>query len=81
MDLGKLAKKVKSVVDTKGDKIASGIDKATDLVDKKTKGRYHDKLQKVDGLAEKLDKTKDRPATDTADGPVATERPVEPPTP
>ena len=78
MDLGKLTKKVKAVVDTKGDKIASGIDKATDLVDKKTKGRYHDKLRKVDGLAERLDKTKDRPA---AEGPDAPERPDQPPRP
>ena len=83
MDLGKLAKKVKAVVDTKGDKIASGIDKATDLVDKKTKGRYHDKLQKVDGLAERLDKTKDRPAAgpDAPDAPDAPERPTDPPRP
>ena len=80
MDLGKLAKKVKSVVDTKGDKIASGIDKATDLVDKKTKGKYHDKLQKVDGLAEKLDKTRTRPVADT-DPPNTPESPDRPPTP
>lgn len=77
MDLGKLAKKVKAVVDTKGDRIASGIDKATDLVDKKTKGRYHDKLQKVDGLAERLDKTKDRPAAGP-EGPDAPEPPAQP---
>ena len=75
MDLGKLAKKVKAVVDTKGDKIASGIDKATDVVDKKTKGKYRDKLQKVDGLAEKFDKTKDRR------GPEEPRRPEEPPAP
>lgn len=80
MDLGKLAKKVKAVVDTKGDRIASGIDKATDLVDKKTKGRYHDKLQKVDGLAERLDKTKDRPAAGP-EGPDAPEPPAQPPRP
>ena len=58
VNLGKLAKKVKGVVDTKGDKIAAGVGKATDFVDKKTKGKYADKLQKVDDLAEKLDKTK-----------------------
>lgn len=79
MDLGRLAKKVKAVVDTKGDRIASGIDKATDLVDKKTKGRYHDKLQKVDGLAGRLDRTKDRPAEGPG-GPDEAERPGEPPT-
>ena len=58
MDLRKLSKVVKKVVDTKGDKIAAGVDKATDLVDKKTKGKYRDQLGKVDGMARKLDKTK-----------------------
>lgn len=77
MDIGRLAKKVKAVVDTRGDKIASGIDKATDLVDKRTRGRYHDKLQKVDGLAGRFDKTKDRPAA-APDAPDAPERPGEP---
>ena len=72
VNLGKLAKTVKKVVDTKGDKIASGVDKATNFVDKKTKGRFHDKLEKVDGMAEKLDKTTDRAADD---------RPEDPPTP
>ncbi|MGH9283796.1 MAG: antitoxin [Acidimicrobiales bacterium] len=58
MNLGKLAKKVKGVVDRQGDKVASGVDKATDFVDKKTKGKYTEKLEKVDQLADKLDKTK-----------------------
>ena len=58
--LGKLAKTMKKVVDEKGDKIASGVDKATGFVDKKTKGRFHDKLEKVEDMAHKLDKTKDK---------------------
>jgi hypothetical protein len=58
VNLGKLAKKAKDVVDKQGDKIAAGVDKATDVVDKKTKGKYKDKLDKLDGMAEKLDKTK-----------------------
>ena len=59
MNLGKLTKQVKSVVDKKGDKIAAGVNKATDFVDKKTKGKFHDKLEKLDDMAEKLDKNKD----------------------
>ena len=59
MDLGKLAKKAKQLVDKNGERIAGGVDKATDFVDKKTKGKHHDKLEKVDGLASKLDKSKE----------------------
>ena len=58
MNIGKLAKTLKGVVDKQGDKIASGVDKATDFVDKKTKGKYTEKLEKVDKLADKLDKNK-----------------------
>ena len=59
MNLGKLAKKAKSLVDKNGDKIATGVGKATDFVDKKTKGKHHDKLEKIDDMAAKLDKSKD----------------------
>lgn len=78
VDLGKLAKTVKKVVDTKGDKIAAGVEKATDFVDKKTKGKYHDHLEKVDGMAQKLDKTTDR---GTDEGPQAAAEPPSPPSP
>ncbi|MEY2475883.1 MAG: hypothetical protein QOG87_1198 [Actinomycetota bacterium] len=57
VDIGKFAKKAKDLVDKRGDKIAAGIDKATDLVDKKSKGKYRDKLDKVDEMAKKLDRT------------------------
>jgi hypothetical protein len=66
VDIGKLAKKAKGVVDKRGDKIAAGIDKATDFVDKKSKGKFHDKLEKVDELAQKLDKTEKPDDTATA---------------
>ena len=56
-NLGKIAGKAKVVAEKSGDKIASGVDKATDKIDKKTGGKYHDKLEKVDKLASKLDKT------------------------
>ena len=58
MNLGKLMQKAKAVADKNGDKIATGVGQATDFVDKKTKGKHHDKLEKLDGLAAKLDKTK-----------------------
>jgi MT0933-like antitoxin protein len=32
-------------------KIAEGVDKATDLIDKKTGGKHHDKLQQLDDAA------------------------------
>ena len=57
-NLGKIAGKAKVVAEKSGDKIASGVDKATDKIDKKTGGKYHDKLEKVDKLASKLDKDK-----------------------
>ena len=65
-NLGKIAGKAKVVAEKSGDKIASGVDKATDKLDKKTGGKYHDKLEKVDNLASKLDKTKDAGAADAA---------------
>ena len=58
-NLGKIAGKAKVVAEKSGDKIASGVDKATDKIDKKTGGKYHDKLEKVDKLASKLDKSDD----------------------
>ena len=56
VDIGKLAKQAKDLADKRGDKIAAGVDKVTDLVDKKSKGKHRDKLEKLDGLARKLDK-------------------------
>ncbi len=37
-----------------GDKIADGVDKATDVVDDKTGGKFTDQLDKVDDMADKL---------------------------
>ena len=68
MDFGKLAQKAKAVVDKNSDKIAAGVDKATDFVDKKTKGKLHDKLEKVDNLASKLDKSGAKTGDDVAAG-------------
>ena len=57
--LGRLAKKAKEMADKHGDKIASAVDKTTDKIDKKTKGKYTEKLIKVDDLAAKLEKDKE----------------------
>ena len=54
--------KVKGVAARQGGKIASGVDKATDVIDRKTGGKHTDKLQKVDNLADKLRKDDDAKA-------------------
>ena len=55
-NLGKIADKAKDIAEKSGDKIAGGVDKVTDKIDEKTGGKYHDKLEKIDNLASKLDK-------------------------
>jgi antitoxin protein of toxin-antitoxin system len=48
------------------EKIAAGVDKATDVIDKKTKGKHHDKLEKADAAAAKFGgKPKQPDAADT----------------
>lgn len=47
-------KKAKDVAESQGDKIADGVDKATDMIDDKTGGKFTDKLEKVDDMADKL---------------------------
>lgn len=73
MNLGKLAQKARAVVDKKGDRIASGVDKATDLIDRKTKGKYHDRLEKLDDAAARLgsDDREDTAGPDDAPRPPA----------
>lgn len=58
------------------EKIAAGVDKATDAIDKKTHGKYHDKLEKVDDASAKFaGKPKEAAAENapTTDAPTATE--------
>jgi hypothetical protein len=57
VDFGKLVKRAKGLADQHGDKISGAVDKATDIVDKKTKGKHSAQLRKIDAAAEKLDKT------------------------
>ncbi len=59
----KVAGKAAGMAAKSGDKIVAGVDKATDMVDKKTGGKYSDKLDKVDDAVakgiDKLDGDKD----------------------
>ncbi len=49
--------KAKNLASEHGDKIAEGVDKATDAVDEKTGGKFSDQLDKVDDAVDKaLDK-------------------------
>jgi hypothetical protein len=53
--------KVKDLAAQHGDQIVKGVDKATDVVDDKTKGKFSDQLDKVDDGAEKVvDKLDDK---------------------
>jgi hypothetical protein len=58
--LSDVKSKLTKAVDSQGEKIGDGLDKAGDLVDKKTDGKYGDKIDTG------LDKTKD--ALDDLDG-------------
>lgn len=51
MDLGDIADKAKDLISGNADKVDEGIDKAADLVDEKTGGKY---TEQVDAAAEKL---------------------------
>ena len=46
--------KAKKLAQGNKDKIASGVDKATDVVDEKTGGQHTEHLDKVDDAAEKF---------------------------
>lgn len=66
--------KLTKAVDQHGDKIAKGLDKAGELADKKTKGKYSDKIEgglgkakgALDNLDGKNDDIKDEPKADPA---------------
>lgn len=52
-----LLDKVKNALSGNADKVAQNVDKATDMIDDKTGGKYTDKLDTVDDKAtEALDK-------------------------
>jgi len=51
MDLGDITDKAKNLLEENADKVDDGIDKAAELVDEKTGGKFSDK---IDTAAEKL---------------------------
>ena len=61
--LDKVKGKATEMVDKHGDQISDGLDKAAGLVDKKTKGKYRDKIatgnQKAKDALDKLDDKND----------------------
>ena len=61
--------KAKRLAEKNAEKIAKGVDKATDTVNKKTKGKYADKLQKVDEAANKFARKSGGTTTETATSP------------
>ena len=53
-----LIDKVKDLLSKNADKVETAIDKAGDVVDQKTQGKYADKVEKVQDAAKKVvDKT------------------------
>ena len=58
--LDKMKRSVTGAVDQHGAKIATGVDKAAEAIDKKTGGKHHDKIEQG------TEKTKD--ALDKLDG-------------
>ena len=53
-----LVDKVKDLLSKNADKVETAIDKAGDVVDQKTQGKYADKIDKVQEAAKKaVDKT------------------------
>lgn len=45
--------KLKGMANKNKDKVAGGVDKGTDVVDKRTGGKHTDNLQKADDAADK----------------------------
>lgn len=46
--------KAKAMLNKNKDKVADGVDKATDVIDDKTDGKHSEHLDKVDDAAEKF---------------------------
>lgn len=63
--------KVKALAEKNAPKIAQGVDKATDAVNKTTKGKFADKLNKVDEAAHKFARqsSSNAPAASSTDTP------------
>ncbi len=70
--------KAKALALKNKDKIADGVHKATDAIDKKTGGKHADKLQQLDDAAAKF-AGRDETTTEPADAPgeASTDEPVD----
>jgi hypothetical protein len=62
--------KAKALAEKNKDKIASSVNKATDVIDRKTGGKHTDKLKKIDAAAKKF--AGDDQAADAVDTPGTT---------
>lgn len=63
--------KVSGLAQQHGDKIQHGLDKAAQAVDRKTKGKYHDKIHTGTGKAKvAMDRLAHKDGTGAADRPV-----------
>jgi antitoxin protein of toxin-antitoxin system len=72
--------KVSDLAQQHGDKVTHGLDKAAQAVDKKTKGKYSDKIQSGTGKAKgAMDRLAHK--DDTGKGATPTAPPPEPPPP
>jgi hypothetical protein len=65
--------KAKHLFEKNKDKIADGVSKATDTIDKKTGGKHTDKLRKVDDAAKKVTGQADAPIDRDGDAPAASQ--------
>ena len=54
MNMLNSAKKLQQLALKNKDKVAAGVNKATDVIDKKTGGKHTDKLKKLDAAAAKF---------------------------
>jgi len=79
--LGDVGEKAKGVAADNREKIESAVDKTTTFVDKKTKGKHHDKLEKVaDKTRSQLDKLDDDESDTAGDANDAPSTDTTPPT-
>jgi hypothetical protein len=69
----KTINKAKALAEKNKDKIAAGVSKATDAIDKKTGGQHADKLKKLDDAAAKYAGNEPAVSSDDAAAPVTDE--------
>jgi hypothetical protein len=78
LNSAKQLKKLQQLALKNKDKVAAGVNKATDVIDKKTGGKHTDKLKKLDAAAAKFAGQTPDIAADAGDAPPAATTPVAP---